>query len=623
MNQKLTPHKSIRKYTMPLINRGHMTSQPWNKFWNIIPSKLLIKDELDKVAEQRRLILLLLTMSFSFLASFLIKPQIINSEGSLVEYIQLGLFFILFMWISMGFVTALMGAYVAFYKDKYSMTSKGLGIDKIKSRTAIVMTICNEDTDSVFSALKATIGSVDNNPHKKVFDFFILSDTNDKNIAKKELEKYNLLKEYFPYINIYYRKRIYRTKKKSGNVEDFCRRWGNNYDYMVVLDADSVMTGECLEKLTRLMDENSLAGIIQTIPKTFGHDTLHARVEQFSSRMMGKLFTLGMQFWQLGESHYWGHNAIIRVKPFMEHCSLSKIKGKGNLSGAILSHDFVEAALMRRAGYKVFICADLEGSYEQQPPNMLAELQRDRRWCQGNIQNIQLLTQPNLHMAHRAMLLTGIMSYLSAPIWLAFIILGSLSWIFDGNSLLNISQTHENIQLLWLLTAVMLMAPRFMGLLTAIVTKESIEYGGVLILLKSTLLEMLLSILKAPIKMAAHSLFVLGALSGLKIEWKSPPREALNLKWIEVVLAYWSFTGSAISLLIIEQILNPNNIVWLLPVCVPLILSIPFTLITGKVEYGLFMKNAGFLLIPEEIKIPLVIQEIQKNMIHIKGINFQ
>lgn len=614
MNENdIKPVKSSRSYTMPAINRGHMTSQPWNNFFDIQRNNNTKEDALDKVAQTRRTILLLLTISFSLLASWLIQPQILNNQDSITDYIQLGLFFILFMWIAMGFVTAMMGVYVAIFKDKHSLNSKGLENTKTNSKTAVIMTICNEDIDSVFAALSATLGSVLTVNSKEIFDFFILSDSNNKEIINEELLKYDLLKNNFPSINIYYRRRIYRTKKKSGNVEDFCRRWGKNYEYMVVLDADSVMTGECLEKLTILMDKNPLAGIIQTVPKTFGHDTLHARVEQFSSRMMGKLFTLGMQFWQLGESHYWGHNAIIRIKPFMENCSLAKIQGKGSLSGAILSHDFVEAALMRRAGYKVFICADLEGSYEQQPPNMLAELQRDRRWCQGNLQNIQLLTQPNLHMAHRAMLLTGVMSYFSAPIWLAFIMLGSLSWIFEGNSLLNISNNNHNIQLLWLLTAIMLMAPRILGFITAILTNESKEYGGFGTLLKSTLLECLLSILKAPIKMAAHSLFVFGALSGLKLEWKSPPREALNLKWSEVILAYWSFTSSAISLLIVEHILNPHSTIWLLPVCIPLILAIPFTLITGKVEYGIFMKKAGFLLIPEEIKIPFVIQETQRN----------
>lgn len=140
-------------------------------------------------------------------------------------------------------------------------------------------------------------------------------------------------------------------KRKSGNIDDFCRRWGGQYSYMVVLDADSVMTGDCLCGLVRLMEANPNAGIIQSSPKASGMDTLYARCQQFATRVYGPLFTAGLHFWQLGESHYWGHNAIIRVKPFIEHCALAPLPGEGSFAGSILSHDFVEAALMRRAGW--------------------------------------------------------------------------------------------------------------------------------------------------------------------------------------------------------------------------------------------------------------------------------
>ncbi len=179
-------------------------------------------------------------------------------------------------------------------------------------------------------------------------------------------------------------------KRKSGNIDDFCRRWGSQYSYMVVLDADSVMTGDCLCGLVRLMEANPNAGIIQSSPKASGMDTLYARCQQFATRVYGPLFTAGLHFWQLGESHYWGHNAIIRVKPFIEHCALAPLPGEGSFAGSILSHDFVEAALMRRAGWGVWIAYDLPGSYEELPPNLLDELKRDRRWCHGNLMNFRL-----------------------------------------------------------------------------------------------------------------------------------------------------------------------------------------------------------------------------------------
>ncbi|MEH8686704.1 glucans biosynthesis glucosyltransferase MdoH, partial [Klebsiella quasipneumoniae subsp. similipneumoniae] len=194
---------------------------------------------------------------------------------------------------------------------------------------------------------------------------------------------------------------------------------------MVVLDADSVMTGECLSSLVRLMEANPNAGIIQSSPRASGMDTLYARCQQFATRVYGPLFTAGLHFWQLGESHYWGHNAIIRVKPFIEHCALAPLPGEGNFAGSILSHDFVEAALMRRAGWGVWIAYDLPGSYEELPPNLLDELKRDRRWCQGNLMNFRLFLVRGMHPVHRAVFLTGVMSYLSAPLWFMFLALST------------------------------------------------------------------------------------------------------------------------------------------------------------------------------------------------------
>src|SRR5438132_5950843 len=194
---------------------------------------------------------------------------------------------------------------------------------------------------------------------------------------------------------------------------------------MLVLDADSVMSGTSLTALVRMMEANPTAGIIQTAPRAAGRDTLYARVQQFATRVYGPLFTAGLHFWQLGESHYWGHNAVIRVAPFMRHCALGRLPGRGALAGEILSHDFVEAALMRRAGWAVWIAYDLPGSYEEMPPNLIDELKRDRRWCQGNLMNFRLFLMKGLHVAHRAVFMSGVMAYLSALLWFVFLLLST------------------------------------------------------------------------------------------------------------------------------------------------------------------------------------------------------
>ncbi len=235
-------------------------------------------------------------------------------------------------------------------------------------------------------------------------------------------------------VRLFYRRRERRVKRKSGNIDDFCRRWGALYRYMVVLDADSVMSGQCLATLVRLMEARPDAGIIQTAPSAVGRDTLHARIQQFANQVYGPLFTAGLHYWQLGESHYWGHNAIIRLAPFMKHCVLAPLPGRGALAGEILSHDFVEAALMRRAGYGVWIAYDLPGSYEEMPSNLIEEVGRDRRWCHGNLMNARLMFAPGMHPVHRTVFLTGALAYLSAPLWAGFLALSTWLLVTHANA---------------------------------------------------------------------------------------------------------------------------------------------------------------------------------------------
>ena len=240
---------------------------------------------------------------------------------------------------------------------------------------------------------------------------------------------------------MFYRWRQHRIKRKSGNIADFCRRWGRNYRYMVVLDADSVMTRR-LPRPRWCAWRRPIPAPASSRPRRArpGATRCIARVQQFATGVYGPLFTAGLHFWQLGESHYWGHNAIIRVAPFMRHCALGRLPGRGALSGEILSHDFVEAALMRRAGWAVWIAYDLPGSYEEMPPNLIDELKRDRRWCQGNLMNFRLFLMKGLHPAHRAVFMTGVMAYLSAPLWFAFLILSTaLLAVHDADRCPNIS----------------------------------------------------------------------------------------------------------------------------------------------------------------------------------------
>jgi membrane glycosyltransferase len=620
--------------TAPPINRGSMTPRPWRGFWNSIGTALLVKlgaggkaaargsrapqatQAWQRAAQQRRMAFLALTVVSTVIASSLFAGVQPDYNNLWLQYSQIALYGLLSGWVVTGFVTALMGFYVSVRGDKHALSAKQVADHPMnpEARTAIIMPICNEDVATVFAGLRATCESVAATGHAGQFDVFVLSDSYTPEVAAAERAAWEELRAALadspnqPQVEVYYRLRKRRTHRKAGNVADFCRRWGKDYRYMVVLDADSVMSGDCLTSMVKLMEANPSAGIIQTATQAIGHVTLHARAQQFASRVTGRLFTLGMQFWQLGESHYWGHNAIIRVEPFMEHCALAPIKGTGGMSGGIMSHDFVEAALMRRAGYHVWLVADLVGSYEQQPPDLLAELQRDRRWCQGNLQNARLMAEPGLHPVHRAMFMTGTMAYASAPLWLAFLTLGTALWLSGSSVMAHWMVMPMELAGLWLWTLCLLFLPRILGIAAVVMRREQHQYGGVGGLLKSAALESTLAIVQAPVRMLAHSLFVVVALTGIKLDWKSPPREAAAVPW-RIAFSQLAPMTLVIAVLAVGiALIDAGALAWLMPVGLPLLLAIPLTVLTSQIALGNAMRDRGFLVIPEESRSPAVLR---------------
>ncbi|KAF1048554.1 MAG: Glucans biosynthesis glucosyltransferase H [Xylophilus sp.] len=610
-----------------------MTPVPWRGFWNSIGTAILMSltgrgraaandgeplEAWQHAASRRRLAFLLITILTTGVATALFAGIQPDYDNAFLEWGQTALFALLSAWVVTGFTTALMGFWVSVRGDAHTLSVREVRDHAMnpEARTAIIMPICNEDVATVFAGLRATCESVAATGHARQFDVFVLSDSYEPGKADEERRAWEDLRAALaqhpeqPQVEVYYRLRKRRTHRKAGNVADFCRRWGKDYRYMVVLDADSVMSGDCLTNMVKLMEAHPKAGIIQTATQAIGHVTLHARSQQFASRMTGRLFTLGMQFWQLGESHYWGHNAIIRVKPFMDHCALAPIKGTGGMSGGIMSHDFVEAALMRRAGYHVWLVSDLVGSYEQQPPDLISELQRDRRWCQGNLQNARLMAEPGIHRVHRAMFVTGALSYVSAPLWLAFLTLGTALWLAGSRSVSVLQADVLPVELvgLWLFTLSMLFLPRILGIIAVLMKGEQRLFGGVGGLLKSAALESVLAMLQSPVRMLAHSLFVVVAITGIKLDWKSPPREAAALGWRDAArsLAPMSLVIAALAAGI--ALIDASALVWLIPVGLPLLLAIPVTVYTSHIGLGGAMRQQGFLLIPEERWSPKVLR---------------
>jgi membrane glycosyltransferase len=616
--------------TAPPIHRGSMPVVPWRGFWNSIALALLARTQRlrggapaasrplqpwERAAQRRRAAFASIALLSSAVATVLFAFAQTDNDSPWLLYGQVVLFAALSAWVVTGFVTALMGFWVMLRGDPHGISAQSVRNHVLapEVRTAVIMPICEEHVPTVFAGLRATCESLAATGQGGQFDVFVLSDSREPATLAAERAAWESLRAALaeqpggPQVEVYYRHRARRTHRKAGNVADFCRRWGRDYRYMVVLDADSVMSGDCLVTLAKLMEANPSAGILQTATQPIGHVTLHARAQQFASRVTGRLFTLGLQYWQLGESHYWGHNAILRVEPFMAHCGLAPIRGRGGLAGGIMSHDFVEAALMRRAGWHVWLVPDVTGSYEQQPPDLLSELQRDRRWCQGNLQNARLIAEPGFHRVHRAMFAIGAMSYLSAPLWLGFLLSGAALWL-SGVSLLGGHAAPTELLGLWAWTLCMLFLPRVLGIVGVLMRGEQRAFGGTGRLLASVGIETLLALLQAPVRMLAHTLFVAAALTGLKLQWTSPPREAAGLGWRDAARQLMPLAGMLGVVAAGLAAIDPGAVLPLLPVAVPLLLSVPLAVVTSHVRTGLWLRGRGLLLVPEEAGSPPVLR---------------
>jgi len=630
-------HGSSRLRTMPPISRSTMAPRGWpgvnGHHRNDVDVTATPSPDpggrWTGTARFRRGALLALIVAQTWIATHFMAHILPYQGRQPLEIAILALFAVLFAWVCTGFWTACAGfLVVALRGDRHAITRSlpaGLPFSAISAdaRTAIVMPICNEDVPRVFAGLRATYESLARSGALDRFDFFVLSDTGNADTRVAEVGEWlRLCREVGGFGRVFYRWRQHRIKRKSGNIADFCRRWGRNYRYMIVLDADSVMSGECLTRLVQLAEANPTSGIIQTPPRACGRDTLFARMQQFSGAAYGPLYTAGIHFWQLGESYYWGHNAIIRVAPFIEHCALGRLPGRGALSGDILSHDFVEAALMRRAGWAVWIAYDLPGSYEETPPNLIDELTRDRRWCRGNLLNSRLLTMRGLHAAHRAVFVSGVMAYLSAPLWFASLILATA--LLAAHTLFEPHYFVEPYQLfplwpqshpqwavsLFSATLLMLFLPKVLAIVL-IAARDARAFGSRWRLALSALLEIGLSMLLAPIRMFFHTGFVISALTGSGFRWCSPARDDAQTTWRDALRRHGFHSLIGIGWAAFVGWLDPRFLGWLLPVVGAFVLSVPLSVYTSRASLGRALRRRGLFLIPEEVDPPAEIAAAQ------------
>lgn len=537
---------------------------------------------------------------------------------TLLEWAVLGLFVALFAWIALAFTSAVAG-FVATIADRRHADDAPFAL---RRRTAILMPVYNEDPTRVMAGLQAIDEALQASGHGAAFDIFVLSDTTDADAWIAEERAFLALRARTGgEERIFYRRRSLNRERKAGNVQDWVERFGGAYDHMLVLDADSVMTASAIVRLAQAMEADPRAGLIQTLPILVGGRTLFARMQQFAGRIYGPLIARGIATWHASEGNYWGHNAIIRTRAFAEAAGLPHLAGRRPFGGHVLSHDFVEAALLRRAGWAVRMVPTWLGSYEEGPPSLTDLAVRDRRWCQGNLQHAAVLPTRGLHWVSRMHLMMGIGSYITAPLWLAFLLAGILialqarfirpEYFPAGATLFPQWPVQDPVRAMWVLagTMALLLAPKLLAWVAMVTNRHARRSsGGGLGLLGGIAVETILAGLLAPVTMLSQSAAVVSILAGRDGGWQPQRRDDGTFPLSQVARRYAAHTVIGLALAAVAWAVSPHLLVWMSPVVVGLALAIPLVVLAGSRQAGSAMAGLGLLRTPEDVAPPRELQ---------------
>jgi membrane glycosyltransferase len=543
---------------------------------------------------------------------------------TVLEWALLALFLVNFAWIALAFASGIIGFFALIGRPALSQPELPASLS---TQTALVMPIYNEQPSRVFGAVQAAYDDVKRLGFADHFDCFLLSDTTDPDVWIAEERAFLELRETLgPDARVYYRHRAQNHRRKAGNIEDFVSRWGGGYDHLLIFDADSLMTGHAVIALAAAMEADPDAGIIQTLPLVINRNTLFARIQQFASRVYGPVIAAGISVWYGRDGNYWGHNAIIRTVAFAEGAGLPDLPGKPPFGGLILSHDFVEAALIRRKGWAVYMLPQIEGSYEESPPSLIDVSQRDRRWCQGNLQHSGLLGTAGLHPLSRHHFLNGIFSYLASPFWMFMLLCGIAlalqskfirpEYFTDEFSLFPAWPRFDAERALTLfgITMAILIAPKIFGLIVHLLHGPSRRAGGGAIrIVISAILEIILSSLFAPIMMLVQSGSVFQILAGRATGWNPQRRDDGSIPFADIVRRHRWHTVLGIVTLGAGAAIAPSLVAWMSPTIAGLLLAIPLSWLSGHLGSGLALKRLGLMLIPEETHIPEIATAAREN----------
>ena len=543
---------------------------------------------------------------------------------TVLEWALLALFLVNFSWIALAFASSIVGFFALIGRPAIVTPAPPA---ELKSRNAIVMPIYNEQPSRVFGAIQAVYDEVAKLGFVGYFDFFLISDTTDPDVWIAEERAFLALRDALgPDARVYYRHRPKNHRRKAGNIEDFVTRWGGAYDHMVVFDADSLMTGDAVVALAAAMEADPDAGVIQTLPLVINRNTLFARTQQFASRVYGPIIAAGIAQWYGRDGNYWGHNAIIRMEAFAGGAGLPDLKGRPPFGGLIMSHDFVEAALIRRKGWAVYMLPRLEGSYEESPPSLIDLAARDRRWCQGNLQHTALLATRGLYPLSRQHFLNGIFSYLASPFWMMMLLCGIAlalqskfirpEYFTDEFALFPAWPRFDAERALALfgVTMAILIAPKIFGLIVHIWNGASRRgSGGAFRTIVSAIVEIVLSSLFAPIMMLIQSGSVFEILLGRATGWNPQRRDDGSIPFRDIVRRHGWHMGLGAVTLVTALMIAPSLAGWMSPTIAGLLLAIPLSWLSGHLGSGLALKRLGLMLIPEETAPPAIATAAREN----------
>ncbi|ANI78410.1 glucans biosynthesis glucosyltransferase MdoH [Sphingobium sp. EP60837] len=542
----------------------------------------------------RRLLVVLLALLPASMAAHEMRRSIGLDGISLWEGVYLALFIPLFAWIAFGFATSLIGFLtLTMGKGPGVRPYRGQFAAPLRGRTAVLLPVCNEDFLGVMGRLSIMERSLAQVMGHERFEFFILSDSNPAN-GEIEREAYLKMRKGFSR-PVHYRRRAFNIGRKPGNIAEWVQRFGGGYDYMIVLDADSVMSGQTMARLALDMERHPHVGLIQTVPTIVGAATFFARWQQFASRLFGPISAAGMIWWAGSEGMFWGHNAILRTKAFAQSCGLPELPGRAPFGGHIMSHDMIEAALLRRRGWDVhMVMAD--DSFEEFPPSLPDLATRDRRWCQGNIQHVPLIPKiKGLHPVSRFQLLVGASAYCTSPLWLALMLVvlgGALAGVWPPSAILPSGG-------LLALTAVLLFGPKLLAMLWAMADPaRRIGFGGAARMSRGVIADIALSILMAPVSMLTQTINLFGILMGRKSSWSGQIRDRDGMAMTSAIwlFKYHIMLGGALTALAIR---GGTSVGWIIPVVAGLVLAPVLAAFTARKDLGHKAEQSGLFQVAE------------------------